>query len=64
MGGDIGLSDSQQIEYDKLSTKEKALTDKQAITLKSLEFKKDNPELPKGAKTYCIIGVRKYILNT
>lgn len=53
MGGSIGLSDPQLITYDTLMNKEKALTPKQAITLESLQFKKDNPELPQGAKTYC-----------
>lgn len=63
MGGDIGLSDSQQIEYDKLSTKEKRLTEKQAVTLKSLELKKGNPELPKGAKTYCKDWLKGQLYN-
>lgn len=53
MGGSIGLSDSQKIEYDTLSTKKTALTTRQEGILIKLQNIKDNPELPKGAKTYC-----------
>ena len=62
LAGSIGLSDAQQIEYDGLIDREKefktgdpkkALTDKMKATLEKLQYKKDNPELPTGAKSYC-----------
>lgn len=58
MGGNIGLTDCQKTTYKSLSNKEK-LTDKQKVTLDSLQYKLDNPELPTGAKTYC----KKWLLD-
>jgi len=52
MAGSVGLSDPQQREYDKLIAKEKVTT-KQAETLALLIERRANPQLPKGAKTYC-----------
>lgn len=52
MTGDIGLNPPQQEKYEILSAKP-TLTEKQEIALRELQHKKDNPELPKGAQTYC-----------
>lgn len=61
--GEIGLTEKQQIEYDTLFKrnldfangvdKVKPLTDNMVKTLTALQYKKDNPELPEGAKTHC-----------
>lgn len=54
MVGNIGLSDSEENKYNKLTTKQaegKELTKIQAEDLKKILLKIDNPELPKGAKT-------------
>lgn len=61
--GEIGLTEKQQIEYDTLVKrnldyankvdKVKPLTDNMVKTLAALQYKKDNPELPEGAKTHC-----------
>ena len=52
VGGSIGLTDAQERTYNELKAKPK-LTEKQGEKLKDLTFKKMNPELPSGAKTYC-----------
>ncbi|MDX5586186.1 MAG: hypothetical protein QNK20_14955 [Aureibaculum sp.] len=62
MAGKIGLSDNQKIDFDELSNKEK-ITPKQLIKLDALRFKKDNPELTEGAKTYCKIWLKEQTLN-
>lgn len=53
------MSDGKQITEKQLETiseyqKKEKLTDKQRETLNSLIQKRDNPELPDGAKTHCI----------
>lgn len=60
MAGDIGLTESQQSTLSDLESRENGthpkglkLTDKMIVELSSLRFKRDNPELPEGAKTYC-----------
>jgi hypothetical protein len=62
MAGQIGLTEKQKVDFKILSEKEK-LTEKQSITLEALRHKKDNPELPEGAKTYCKIWLKEQILN-
>lgn len=56
--GSIGLTDKQQIAYDTLLARKndptaKSLTANMIADLAILKDKKDNPELPQGAKTYC-----------
>lgn len=62
LAGSIGLTEAQQLSYDKLTERQKSfeggdskskLTDNMAAELKKLQDKLDNPELPTGAKTYC-----------
>lgn len=52
MGGNIGLTEKQIEDLSYLENKEK-LTSLQEIKLNELRYKRDNPELPSGAKTYC-----------
>lgn len=73
LGGTIGLSDAQQIEYDTLTErasgfKEKKpgvtdLTVKMKENLSKLQNKIDNPELPSGAKTYCQKWVKEKLYD-
>ena len=63
MGGSIGLTDAQQKTFAELSARKeqaaagvagvKPLTANMERDLAALIFKKENPELPDGAKTYC-----------
>lgn len=53
MGGNVGLSESQGREKKKLEERTKALTPIMVETLVTLNHIESNPELPKGAKTYC-----------
>ena len=62
LAGSIGLTDSQQAEYDgfvqrekefKAGDTKKELTAKMKEKFETLKFKIANPELPTGAKTYC-----------
>lgn len=67
--GENGLTDKQLLTIKDLEAKEK-ITTKQSETLNALKLKRDNPELPEGAKTYCkdwlkgqIYDFRKEISN-
>jgi hypothetical protein len=62
MTGNIGLTDNQEIDLKTLSEKEK-LTPKQEIKLNDLKYKKANPELPEGAKTYCKQWLKEQVYN-
>jgi hypothetical protein len=57
MAGSIGLTDKQVETYNALSIRKggegKPLTANMEVELADLQQKKDNPELPAGAKTYC-----------
>lgn len=63
VAGEIGLTDDQLNtvttyiqrikDFNNGVPKIKDLTDKQKIELKRLIYKRDNPELPEGAKTHC-----------
>lgn len=52
MGGTMGLTAKQEIEYGTLLHKEKrtAIQDQKFVDLR---HKRENPQLPEGAKTYC-----------
>lgn len=57
MTGNVGLSDAQQKEYDKLISRKndasaKALTEIMEKDLAELIKKKENPQLPDGVKSY------------
>lgn len=57
MAGSIGLTDVQSAKYSELFARNggegKPLTTNMVAELAVLQDKKDNPELPTGAKTYC-----------
>lgn len=57
MAGSIGLTDVQAVKYAELTERKsgigKPLTANMEIELAGLQQKKDFPELPTGAKTYC-----------
>jgi len=69
--GEIGLTEKQQLKYDTLIqrakdfkngvAKVKDLTDIMKSELSELQFKKDNPELPEGAKTYCKKWLKEFL---
>lgn len=52
MAGTIGLTENQNSELSKLLEKDKR-THLQELKMLDLIAKRDNPELPQGAKTYC-----------
>jgi hypothetical protein len=51
--GEIGLTEKQQLEFDTLLARSKAMTDIMAAKLIAYHYKIANPELPEGAKTHC-----------
>lgn len=62
MGGVIGLTESQEKEYNTLVNKD-SVTTKQGEKLALLITKKQNPELPAGAKTYCKDWLKGQLYN-
>ena len=60
MGGNIGISEAQEIELQELLLKPKR-TVKQEAKMSFLITKKGNPELPKGAKTYCELWLKEQV---
>lgn len=67
-GGSVGLTDTQQTELDKLKSKRKdkgfnSLTHKQLETFINISYKRDCPELPQGAKTYCKDWLKGQVLE-
>lgn len=73
MAGSIGLTDVQKARIDELETRKrdaaagvakvKPLTANMEEELKQLIQKRDNPELPKGAKTYLKTWVKRKLFN-
>lgn len=60
MAGEIGLTPTQQEKLNDLLSRQDGthpkglkLTEKMEVELSELQYKKINPELPEGAKTYC-----------
>jgi hypothetical protein len=62
MAGNIGLTEAQNIELDKLEAKDK-LTALQETKIVNLRDKRDNPVLPDGAKTYCKDWLKGQLLD-
>ena len=62
MAGFIGLTDKQELEFNRLSEKDK-ITPNQQITLDWLADKRDNPTLSEGAKTYCKDWLQAKLMN-
>lgn len=73
MAGSIGLTDKQTLRLDELQTRKfnhergykgvKPLTDNMEAELKDLINKRDNPELPAGAKTYIKTWIKEKMFN-
>lgn len=63
MTGSSGLTDTQKNKLSELSLKESdgKITEKQREELSLLIFKRDNPELSEGAKTYCQTWLKEQI---
>jgi hypothetical protein len=63
MAGEVGLTDVQESRLNELLLRRngtgKPLTDNMNVELDKLIYKKDNPELPQGAKTYCKNWLKK-----
>jgi len=53
MAGDVGLTTAQEQTLKEYSERTKPLTDNMIIERAKLISKRDNPQLPQGAKTYC-----------
>lgn len=72
-GDTIGLTEKQaarltelekrNLDYANGVDKVKPLTDNMVAELKELVFKRDNPELPDGAKTYCKKWLNEYLFR-
>ena len=60
--GENGLTPNQIDTITQYQSKEK-LTVKQTETLNALIYKRDNPELPQGAKTYCKMWLKEQLYN-
>ncbi len=67
MAGEIGLTEKQEFTLNELLPRSKGvgkpLTSNMENDLQKLLYKRDNPELPKGAKTYCETWIKKHIYN-
>jgi len=63
MAGSNGLTDKQLETIKTLEDKAWDRTEKQEITLNDLIHKRDNPELPEGAKTYCKDWLKGQLFN-
>lgn len=67
MAGQIGLTEKQLSELSKLiqrqqdaeEGKDKPLTANMLRNLEELRYKHNNPELPQGAKTYCLEWIKQ-----
>ena len=62
MAGTMGLTDKQGIELAALIVKDKR-TVLQDQKMEDLIYKRDNPELPTGAKTYCKDWLKGQLLD-
>lgn len=60
--GEMGLTDKQESDIDFLGAKSK-ITLLQEEKLYKLIYKRDNPELPEGAKTYCKDWLKGQLLD-
>ena len=70
MAGNIGLTAAQQTELEDYFSREKGthpnglkLTDNMLAKMAELIHKRDNPELPEGAKTYCKQWLKEELYN-
>lgn len=73
MGGSVGLTEAQHKTFSELSTRKeqaaagvdkvKPLTANMEAELTDLIYKKENPQLPAGAKTYCEKWLKTALYN-
>ena len=67
MAGEIGLTDVQLARLNELMERRlgngKPLTDNMNNELDKLIYKRDNPQLPQGAITYCQDWLKSNLLN-
>lgn len=61
--GKIGLTDKQQEKYDEYLSRTKALTPTMQKEFNSLKYKKEHPELPQGAKSYCEKWIKEVLYD-
>lgn len=68
LSGKLGLTDVQEKKYCELKTRSedstaKTLTENMKEELRHLKYKKSNPELPEGAKSYCKDWVKEQLYD-
>lgn len=67
MAGEVGLTEKQILRIDELIARElpgaKPLTDNMRVELSDLKLKRDNPQLPQGAKSFCKKWIKKKMFN-
>lgn len=70
MAGEIGLTPTQEEKLSDLLSRQDGthpkglkLTEKMEVELAELQYKKMNPELPEGAKSYCKQWVKETLYN-
>ncbi len=67
IAGETGVTDIQEARLNELMARRngggKPLTPNMDAELDKLIFKKENPELPQGAKTYCKIWLKQNLFN-
>ena len=67
MAGEVGLTEIQETKLQELETRKngvgKPLTPNMESDLIKLQDKRDNPELPQGAKSYCKTWLKKKLFN-
>jgi len=67
MAGEIGLTEIQEARISELETRKngvgKPLTPNMETELAKLITKRDNPELPQGAKSFCKTWIKKKLFN-
>ena len=67
MAGEIGLTEIQEVRISELESRKngvgKPLTHNMEVELAKLINKRDNPDLPQGAKSYCKTWLKKKLFN-
>lgn len=67
MSGEMGLTEVQVANIQELESRKngvgKPLTPKMEVDLLKLQSKRDNPELPQGAKSFCKKWLKKKMFN-
>lgn len=68
LAGELGLTEAQTLKYHELNNRKndlkgKPLTPNMVAELALLQYKKDNPQLPEGVKTYCKQWVKEQLYD-